>query len=988
MKVALIHLSDLHVKSNYCSNSMYEKKIVDEIKNISNEIEMYCFILSGDLVDTGNKNEYKQVTKFFNNLKRLLNIDLNKVRFYFVPGNHDILFESNYKDDKNRFENSEYYSIQNEETEFDKMRNFFNFSKSYHLFENNKIIDYKTLKLGEFELGFCMINSALYSLKCSQGDKGYHHLDESIIKRIEYSATANLNIMICHHDFSWFDWSTRMSLDNLSSKYFSIVFIGHEHYNTANRISHDGYSDTYYFQEDKLFDGEKLKSFSIVLVDLEQSMIESCQYLWQSDELFFLRTEKLKEKIMFKTKTNRVLQLEDTYEKDISLLDKNGYDYFVFPKLEYVVKEESYENRENINSYKEFVRLIKQKRLVNIIGTDCVGKTTLMRHLFFKFLNEGYIPLIIDKDSAGTETNNIVKQCFKKQYVYSEVNFSIFQHSRKKVLFIDDFESIKRSDKLLESLQNDFCKVLIFNNKTAMGYEAKSKFLDIFKENPEYIELTICRFSRSKRKALIKKVCSNLSLTHKLDIDKFVEHIELELIKQQAVFKTDPLYIINYTKFHIQTPNEILAETDVFNHVFTSSITNKLKAVDDEKFIKIAPVLLQKLAHFIHVNKKYPFEYNEYVLVASQYSREIEKIDINDYMNKLLKSRIIKQVNEQYYRFENKSYLAYFIALELQNLYNNQSKVKELNYLMNNVCNGINSDILLYFSLLNNSEQVRNDIILKAAMNTNGVEPFDIEQKKYQCLYPSKEIKIDRPTSKECEQYEDKVSKREETVSYKEVIEVVNYYDYDDIDDNVDNEIIFNRAIKYHEILGKILINFYPVIKKDKKQEILRLLINIPNQIITLFMDNIEAQLPEIKEKLEEFSNEIPWLKNKVNKFISLILISNIYVIYEHTSLVYSSEVLKENILAYSPKNETEQMQKILSFSRFEDVRLFLKEVSRFCNDKDNDSILKVILKKLTKHTLMIRNVQIDKNNRKFLDSIFDNKMERVKLLSDIKKDE
>ena len=132
MKVVFIHLSDLHIRQDYCSNSMYEKKLVDEIKKIEANVEYYCFILSGDLVDTGNKNEYKQVSKFFNNLKRQLNVDSNKIKFYFVPGNHDITFENGYKDDKNKFETDKYYSIQNEDIELKRMKNFFNFASKWH----------------------------------------------------------------------------------------------------------------------------------------------------------------------------------------------------------------------------------------------------------------------------------------------------------------------------------------------------------------------------------------------------------------------------------------------------------------------------------------------------------------------------------------------------------------------------------------------------------------------------------------------------------------------------------------------------------------------------------------------------------------------------------------------------------------------------------------------------------------------------------------
>lgn len=987
MKVALIHLSDLHLKSNYCLNSIYENNIVKQIIKNSDNIDAYFFILSGDLTDTGNKNEYKRVSKFLNNLFKQFTSEKEKIKVFIVPGNHDMYFESDYLDDKSKFENKDYYSIQNEDVEIKRLKNFFNFSKNYNLFENNKIVDYKSINIGEFTLGFCMLNSALYSLKCSQGDKGYHHLDEHIIKRIEQSSKANLNIIICHHDLSWFDWNSKILLENLISNYFSIAFFGHEHYNSTNKISHNGYLDTYFFQEDKLFDGDELNSFSVVLIDFDKNNIISNQYVWNEQNKIFVQNEKINEKIILKTKMNRTIQLDDMFEQDITLLDKNGNDYFIFPKMEYAIKDKFKEQKENVNSYKEFLKLIDNKKLINIVGTDCVGKTTLLRYLFFMYLNGGFIPLIIDKDFAGKEISTILKQCFKKEYIYNDINFSMFNQSNKKILFIDDFESFKHSDKLLEKFKNEFYKVFIFNNKTVMGYEAKNEFLDIFKEDSTYIELSICRFSRTKRKDLINKVCSNFHSNTNKSLDKLADKIELELVKQQTIFKTDPLYIINFTKYHIQTPNENIAEKDVFNHVFTSSITNRLKEVDDEKFTKIAPVLLEKLSYFIHKNKKYPFEYNDFVEIATEYSNEIEKIDIHDYMDKILSTRIIKQIDKENYRFENKSYLSYFVALELQHLFNNKNETDELNYLMNNVCNGINSDILLYFSLLNNSEIVMDNIISKAKNNARNIIPFNLKDKKYSFLYPCNDIKINKPSIEEKRTYDEKISENEEILSSKEVIEVINYYDYVDINDNVTNDIIFDRTIKYHEILSEILINFYPIIKKEKKQEILSLLINLPNQIITLYLDNVEKNLSEIKRQLKMYENDIPWLKNNINKFISFVLINNLIIIYGHTSLEYSCEVLKENISNYLPKNEIEEMQQILSYSRFDDINIFLKSVAKFCNEKKNDFLTKIILKNIAKTTILFRNVEIDSTNRKIIDSIFSEKNEKIKLLSEIKKD-
>ena len=156
------------------------------------------------------------------------------------------------------------------------------------------------------------------------------------------------------------------------------------------------------------------------------------------------------------------------------------------------------------------------------------------------------------------------------------------------------------------------------------------------------------------------------------------------------------------------------------------------------------------------------------------------------------------------------------------------------------------------------------------------------------------------------------------------MLEIEECFDYSDVSE-VTNKIIFERSIKYEEILGKILTNFYQDLEKPVKQEILGLLFNIPNQILTLFLDNFSSTLDEFKVELAKIAEEVPGLKNHINRFISLIMCSQIAYVYDFTSSWFSIEDVKDNIFDYKVKSSNEELQKIISYGKLDDLQKFFE---------------------------------------------------------------
>ena len=388
MKIGILHFSDLHLTEEYSICNEREDLIISSLNQKQLlDVDKIFFVLSGDLTYQGKDKEYKQVTKLINSIKKKVERTNQNLDFevLVVPGNHDIDFGRNHADDFAKFNDGSYISIQEKKKELKKLDSFYSFSKKYNLFDNDaKMVDFVTYEKENIRINFCLINSAIYSLRDSQSDKGYHHLFDNELDDIESSSNGNINIMIMHHDFSWFDWNTRTRIESICNKYYSILLFGHDHYVKIEKIKHNDNLDTLYIQGDESIKNGKIESFSYYLINTELREVNVNCFNYNVQGNLFISLNDIN-KMSFKTKVNRVIQLNEDFEREISLSDKNNkniFDYFVFPKLSYLVKDDADEKEYYINNYQELKKIVEGKRIINITGTDCVGKTTLLNFLY------------------------------------------------------------------------------------------------------------------------------------------------------------------------------------------------------------------------------------------------------------------------------------------------------------------------------------------------------------------------------------------------------------------------------------------------------------------------------------------------------------------------------------------------------------------------------------------------------------------------------
>ena len=91
MKVAIIHLSDFHIKNGERFERVKINGIISSL-NALGDLDEYLVVFSGDLANSGNINEYRQSRFLFaqliNGIKQKNNDKF--VNLLMVPGNHDL----------------------------------------------------------------------------------------------------------------------------------------------------------------------------------------------------------------------------------------------------------------------------------------------------------------------------------------------------------------------------------------------------------------------------------------------------------------------------------------------------------------------------------------------------------------------------------------------------------------------------------------------------------------------------------------------------------------------------------------------------------------------------------------------------------------------------------------------------------------------------------------------------------------------------------
>lgn len=864
MKILFLHLSDAHLKENTMLSEININAIVRSLAQMG-KFDECILIFSGDIVQSGGENEYKVAGGLFGKILKGINDRYfdgkHHIPIMVVPGNHDN-FVSN--PDRNMEELKGYYTDKNLGDHFynelEQLNNFYAFADRNRCYHRNKIIDVRTIPFDNFIIKFNLINSAPFSLLGSDnGDKGMHYLPEHEINKLDWIRKEDYTISILHHGPEWFNDKTKEALYEKLYTNSDLIFVGHEHYSKNEDKVVNGKHKIDISTGLALYGTNTEHGFNAIILDTDAKKLKGYSYIYNGSIYKPSKTPILQnDKIVFKGK-NRFSHTEKYAERLLTDIDQREgekyMNYFVFPLLE------SKDINDDLKNYsaptiEKFMELLRTKKIISIEGSTKTGKTILSKYLC-SYLSKEFIPILLTEDDFGTKDNNkIIKYALENQYG-EDADYDAFEQmdTEEKVLIVDRYDKVPKNiwNNFYATKKEDFGHIILFCG-IDWNINIKEKAIEELTENSIFY-LKICPFYYTKRKELIEKICNNYKEQKIKDVGEMVTKINDEITNQIKFFQLTPDFIYQYVTYYLNFPYiRTQNDSNVFNKVFEGNITFRISSNTREENVSEILTALDYVAHKIHFSKLYPLPNSDFEAAINEYNEDYD----NSLKPKLvyevaIKANIMKEITDRFaVAFCDENLLAYFVACHLNRKYNEGKGDAELQYILDNICFGINGDILLFLSYITSNVKILNPIMESLVCHMDAWDELDIDNKNVEYLTkPMKPVMTKIPDKDEKKKHEEEKTNMEKEIVEKRQQEndFESLYSYDENKVNSFGNKI-NKSINYLELVAKILPNFRHILNGEQKLAITNILYTYPNKLLYFMLKDIDVNCEKIIDEI------------------------------------------------------------------------------------------------------------------------------------------
>lgn len=846
MNVLMVHIGDLHLKKNVHIEDDKISKISDALNEYVGKVSNVIIICTGDIANTGSEEEYKTAKYFFNKLIHSLKERFKvNIKVYCVPGNHDIQIDS-----RESFRQTQITDL-NLEKEFLKENNYFKFTSGLYR-RHQEPYDIYSKNLRSVRIN--MINTAPFS-NIEHVDKELHYVSEKSLSSFNYDENK-LNLTMMHHSIEWFHENIKNQLDFKIRDNTDVLFLGHEHDQHIDSFERDDnnllISRVGEFNVEAYSDST---SFNSIFYDEQKNEVIFKIHNWNRARKIYLNQAKKRNNLCRKNGVPYSNEFTLKLIEDEKLSIGNSIEeYFVFPEIEY--------NKKNILDMNKLISIIKKNKYISISGTIDSGKTTLLKELYL-ILKQEMFALYLDKGSIDKKNiKSIIKYALNNQI--DDQNYLDIYNQKlvdDRIVFVDDFDLIKdekNQDYLIEYLKQYF-GIIIFTNNTNSIVNIEETFKE--KYALDISTVNINRFTIRQRTHLIDKIGKLFETDIKHDEPN--SSIEVNLEHTPELKMLGNTFMIQFIYTSIRQGN-LFSGTDKFDAMFEKILKDNIIANSNERNRNLYFIILQQLAMEMHKNRLNSVPDSYIAKIVETYNQEYgNKVNYIDFVKCMISSNILNKYDCNQYVFINRLYLAYFVAKQICKEVNNDYDKTELNYVINNVCFGINGDILLFIIYMMQRTNLLFSINNQLKMITGQWPMFSFEIKNINFLMKKKNVlaieNIDDSDIKEAHDSAVEVEKEHmELVTY----EYKGIYDYDekDISKQVNQ---WTSALKLLELLARGLNSFcdeLPV--KDKSiiidsiyQESNRLLFNILETVDSNFQDFVDVIIKNLKKDKEKSEN-------------------------------------------------------------------------------------------------------------------------------------
>jgi hypothetical protein len=726
MQVAILHLSDFHIKDERDVYVALSEKISTSIKTEvdSNSISHVFVVCTGDIAYSGTQEQYEIAMSFFNDLRSsVLNLNPSiELDFICCPGNHDCDFKEEgirgYLLPKVKDDGIGNVTDDVREACFSHQNRYFDFqSKLEGSDVENRLFWRKSYKLSEKVINFTQVNTAWCStISEVQGQLSYP------FGSIVYE-DCDLNITIMHHPSNWFTQTTLNDFRDTALKSTDILLTGHEHIGSSSTITSSRSQRIGVIEGGVLQDeGLRCSSFNFIVMDLEGSKIQYSRFDLDLESDFYRQGDKIEQELI--PRGGGALEVSTYFEDFIA--DCGGYfkhpsgvniklsDIFVPPNLSKEV-EDGDDKVLNTTSLISDVNLIDKNFIVS--GGDNVGTTSLLRMISNQYMNQGYLLVYLNgseiKSSNSRDVLNLILRKLSSQYESKDIkDYYKNLESSKKVVIVDDFDecpvkSEKGRSDIVGYFAKNFQRVILGVDDTFSINELTS---DIDTEMSDFEHYKIQFFGYKKRGQLIRK-------WYEIGLDDDVAEAEvianctaaerlIESAMDPSLISSCPIYIITLLQGIDSNNSSYLKDASLgeyYRYLLTQSY---LDVGVSREALRVEIDYAAHLANYMDVNGIRVLTEDDFIDFNEYFSSTWHESDYSKKLKILLNSKVLVAVSDGY-RFKY-SYNYYFlIAYYFSNNILNEDIQKRVQLCIDHLYLKRNANTVLFLS-----QQVAYDNIL------------------------------------------------------------------------------------------------------------------------------------------------------------------------------------------------------------------------------------------------------------------------------------
>lgn len=900
MKVALLHLSDLHIdRNNYQWITSKTDQIVSAVWNDFSECNKIIIVVSGDIVYSGKEEQYGYAKHFFKALLRsfaernLRNTELEN-KIICVPGNHDCNFDNDngaramlingLRSNIALVDQSVYDTVSAIQKEYQSFAKEIMINKEYILSINTDL----PIKVGDKTILFRLYNTAWMSTL----NESQNSIAMPLNIMVHENNNADLAISLFHHHYSWLTPAcdnNKNSFRKYVMQTSNVILFGHEHTPSSSQIK-----DHYEGEIVNEFEGGTLcsnqtggireSSFNSYVIDLE-----SFDCTVRSFEYFSGIYSKKKEESVDLNKERKTDEFRhnDLYMnslKKMSIPIHNSEntkmtldEFFVFPDLERI-------NTKHIKVDEDFTDSStilddNQYNLVMLEGDDQSGKTSLLNMFYLRFVDKYMYPVLIKGNHITSDNlDKIIENAFAEQYNNEEKEKYNQYDKSCKVLLIDNFDECTLNDTIkkciIDRFIDRFHKVIITNreneNLLSSYYIMEKKDTMLARIKP---------LGHLKRNELVKKFYS----TYNVNASTLQQQVLLEQVKTgfdivenflgKEYMPSYPIYILSILLSNTKIQGTTLEQTS-YGYCYEALITCALMTcVDDKAKIDRYYNVLMNLAHFVYTKNGKSISEKEFSDFYKEYQDTYIAQGYKETRNNLLKCNLLKCTDDYYYKFSY-NYIYYFlVAKYMADNIHSEKGVNDILDLCINIHDEEKANILVFIAHhIKNPQFIEaTQLALTSALEMQDPVTLKRDDKYYTLLNElceslkkeivAPEVKID--PEKERENMLRKMDEREKHMSKDNV-------DPNNLPIEIQN---MNKSLRSIEVVGQIVKNRQGSLPKTDIKAMIMQMYETAFRTIGYFGSIIEADKAQmiddiIKNKKDGISNDE--IKKKLDTFFEI----------------------------------------------------------------------------------------------------------------------